>query len=153
VKIISSAAMKQALAGKSLLIDSNIVIYLTDGIKPYEDLSRTLFGMIENGGAQAVFSILTVAEVMAGPMRKGLLQNALDVRTYLTSFPNSACQEISQNVLDEIGRDERVDWTKLRSVDALIVASGLVNRVDRIVSNDEHFRNALPGSLLFSFKE
>jgi predicted nucleic acid-binding protein len=152
MKTLSATTMRRALAGKRLLIDSNIVIYLTDGVRPYEDLSRALFEMIERSEAHAVFSVLTVAEVMIGPMKKGLLQQAMDARTYLTSFPNSTCQEISHEVLEEMGRDERVDWTRLRSVDALIIASGLVNHIDRIVSNDEHFRNALPDSLLFSFQ-
>ena len=45
------------------------------------------------------------------------------------------------------------DWSKLRTLESLIIASGLVNHVDVFVSNDEHFRQALPSHMLRSFTE
>ena len=151
MKPVSVSMVRKALSGKRVLVDSNVIIYLTDAIKPYEELSRYLFQMIEKGDVYALFSMVSVAEVMLGPMKKGLIQNAMDVKTYLLNFPNSSCQDITGEVLDKIGKDQRVKWPKLRTVDALIIASGLVNNVDRIVSNDVHFQNALPETLLFSF--
>ena len=151
MKPVSVSMVRKALSGKRVLVDSNVIIYLTDAIKPYEELSRYLFQMIEKGDVYALFSMVSVAEVMLGPLKKGLIQNAMDVKTYLLNFPNSSCQDITGEVLDKIGKDQRVKWPKLRTVDALIIASGLVNNVDRIVSNDVHFQNALPETLLFSF--
>ena len=151
MKPISVSMVRKALSGKRVLVDSNVIIYLTDAIKPYEELSRYLFQMIEKGDVYALFSMVSVAEVMLGPLKKGLIQNAMDVKTYLLNFPNSSCQDITGEVLDKIGKDQRVKWPKLRTVDTLIIASGLVNNVDRIVSNDVHFQNALPETLLFSF--
>ena len=78
-------------------------------------------------------------------------QKALDVRDYLMNFPNSDCQEINRGVIDHIGNDKQIDWSKLRTLDSLIIASGLVNHVDVFVSNDEHFRQALPSHMLRSF--
>ena len=151
MKPVPVSMVRKALSGKRVLVDSNVIIYLTDAIKPYEELSRYLFQMIEKGDIYALFSIVSVAEVMLGPLKKGLVQNAMDVKTYLLNFPNSSCQDITGEVLDQIGKDQRVKWPRLRTVDALIIASGLVNNVDRIVSNDVHFQNALPETLLFSF--
>jgi len=151
MKPVSVSMVRKALSGKRVLVDSNVIIYLTDAIKPYEELSRYLFQMIEKGDVYALFSMVSVAEVMLGPLKKGLIQTAMDVKTYLLNFPNSSCQDITGEVLDKIGKDQRVKWPKLRTVDALIIASGLVNNVDRIVSNDVHFQNALPETLLFSF--
>src|SRR4030042_1400867 len=151
MKPVSVSMVKKALSGKRVLVDSNVIIYLTDAIKPYEELSRCLFQMIEKGDVYALFSMVSVAEVMLGPLKKGLIQNAMDVKTYLLNFPNSSCQDITGEVLDKIGEDQRVKWPKLRTVDALIIASGLVNNVDRIVSNDVPFKNALPEQLLFAF--
>jgi len=39
----------------------------------------------------------------------------------------------------------------LRTVDSLIVASGILNKVNRIISNDYHFSRAIPKELLTSF--
>jgi len=109
-----------------------------------------IFQLIENGDLFAVFSILSIAEVMQGPLRRGLIQNALDAKTYLLNFPNSTCQAITTQVIEELGKDQRIEWKKLRTIDALIIASGLVNEVDLIVSNDTHFQSALREDIVVS---
>jgi hypothetical protein len=53
-------------------------------------------------------------------------------------------------VIEEIGKDQRIEWKSLRTIDALIIASGLVNEVELIVSNDTHFQSALPEDLVVS---
>lgn len=150
MKIHSPSALKRALSGKRVLVDSNIIIYLTDAVEPFAEASRLIFQLIEKGGLFAVFSILSIAEVMQGPLRRGLIQNAMDAKTYLLNFPNSICQPVTIQVIEEIGKDPRIEWKKLRTIDALIIASGLVNKVDRIVSNDAHFQSALPEDLVVS---
>jgi predicted nucleic acid-binding protein len=150
MKLHSPSALKKILSGKKVLVDSNIIIYLTDAVQPFAPVSRVIFQMIEKGDLFAVFSIVSIAEVMQGPIRRGLVQNAMDAKTYLFNFPNTSCQEITTQVIDEIGKDQRIEWTKLRTIDALIIASGLVNEVDLIVSNDAHFQSALPENLLLS---
>lgn len=150
MRIHSPSALKKALSGKRVLVDSNIIIYLTDAVEPFAEASRSIFQLVEKGGLFAVFSILSIAEVMQGPLRRGLIQNAMDAKTYLLNFPNSICQPVTIQVIEEIGRDQRIEWKKLRTIDALIIASGLVNKVDRIVSNDAHFQSALPEDLVVS---
>jgi len=142
--------LKKALTGKRVLVDTNIIIYLTDAVQPFAQASRSIFQLVEHGDLFAVFSILSVAEVMQGPLRRGLIQNAMDAKTYLLNFPNSTCQDITTQVIEEIGKDQRIQWKKLRTIDTLIIASGLVNQVDLIISNDAHFQSALPEDLIFS---
>jgi predicted nucleic acid-binding protein len=151
MKIHSSSALKKALSGKKILVDTNIIIYLTDVVQPFSELSRLIFQMIEKGDAFAVFSVVSIAEVMQGPLRRGLVENAMEAKTYLLNFPNSTCQDVTAEVIDNIGRDQRVGWSKLRTIDALIIASGLVNEVEQVVSNDAHFQSALPEDILLSF--
>ena len=135
MKTIASSVLKKKISGKKLLVDTNIIIYLTDAIQPYEPLSRLIFEMIETGAVTAVLSIITVAEVMKGPINKGQHCNARDVKNYLLNFPNIHCQEITIDVLEHIGRNNLVDWSKLRTTDSLIIASGLENGVDLFLSN------------------
>lgn len=148
---LTSSKLKKAVSGRQILVDTDIIIYLTDSISPYESLSRLLFEMIEKGDVSATFSVITVAEVMQGPLRKGNMQNAMDVKNYLLNFPHSLCQEINTDVMDIIGFDTRIDWSKLRTVDSLIIASGLANNVDLFVSNDKHFRKAISETMILSF--
>lgn len=153
MKTITASALKERISGKKMLIDSNIIIYLTDTIEPYEPLSRLLFQMVEAGDASAVLSIISVAEVMRGPIKKGHYLNAQDVKNYLLNFPNISCQEITTDVLEHIGRKNLIDWQKLRTIDSLIIASGLVNGVELFVSNDTHFKSAIPGNSVISFDD
>jgi predicted nucleic acid-binding protein len=143
--------IEKRIAGKKILIDTNIIIYLTDVIQPYEPLSRSIFEMVESGGASAVLSIITIAEVMQGPIRKGRHQIAEDVKNYLLNFPNTHCQEITASVLEHVGLNDQIKWSMLRATDSLIIASGLENDVDLFVSNDDHFKKAIPQNLVLSF--
>ena len=88
---------------------------------------------------------------MQGPLKRGLPQTAKEVKDYLLNFPNLSCEPITSRVLDVIGNDKRIQWSELRTVDSLIVASALKNKVAKIISNDHHFKRALPQGLLISF--
>lgn len=149
--MVDTKALKRSVQGRKILVDSNIIIYLTDEIPPYNDFSRELFSMIEAGDTEAVFSILSVSEVMQGPLKAGKSDIAAQVKNYLLNFPNGTCQEITSAVLDYVGMDKRVNWQALRTVDSLIIASGLNAQVDLFVSNDRHFIQSLPPNMLLSF--
>jgi len=151
MSVIHPSVLTKAAQGKRLLIDTNIIVYLTDAIKPYNALSRLLFEMVEKGDAFAVFSIVSIAETMQGPLRKGLRQNAQDLENYLMNFPNATCQEITVDVLPHIGMDTRIDWSRLRTADSLIIASGMLNDVELVISNDLHFKKALPKDFILTF--
>lgn len=151
MKTISASILKRRIKGKKILIDTNIIIYLTDRIQPFESLSKLLFEMIERGDATASLSIISVIEVMQGPLKKGFHQNAEDVKNYLLNFPNICCQEITTDVLEHIGSNNLIKWSKLRALDSLIIASGLEQNVELFVSNDDHFKRAIPRNLLQSF--
>ena len=151
MRTISPAHLERQVTGKKVLIDTNIVIYLTDKVEPYEDLSKLLFTLIEEGNVDAIMSVISIAEVMQGPLKKGLADNALRVKEYLLNFPNMSCQMINGDVLEIIGLDNRIKWEKLRTIDGLIIASGLRNHVDKIISNDLHFKQAVAKDLLVSF--
>jgi predicted nucleic acid-binding protein len=149
--MIEPQTLKKALAGKRILIDTNIIIYLTDATPPYATLARQLFAMIEKGEIFAVFSIISIAEVMQGLIKMGDSRAAGEIKTFLLNFPNTECQDITPAVLEKIGKDPRVQWPRLRTVDSLIIASGLVQDVQKIVSHDAHFHSALSGELFFCF--
>ena len=89
---------------------------------------------------------------MQGPLRTGKIDIATAVRNYLLNFPNSHCQEITSEVLDCVGRDERVNWKTLRTMDTLIIASGLLAQVDLFISNDRYFIDSIPPEMMLSFE-
>ena len=153
MRTISVSYLEKAIFGKKVLIDTNVIIYLTDTVAPYDVLSRRLFEMIENGDVTAVISIISVGEVMQGPLKNGFDHAATEVKDYLLNFPNLYCEELTKEILDIVGGDRRISWSKVRTVDSLIIASALKNNVNKIISNDKHFKQALPKELLISFEK
>jgi predicted nucleic acid-binding protein len=149
--MIDVNTLKTSVQGKKVLIDTNIIIYLSEEIAPYNQLSRELFSLIEEGEGSGVISILSVFEVMQGPIRAGNTNIAMAVKNYLMNFPNTHCPQVSPELLEVVGQDNRVKWKTLRTVDALIIASGLYAEVDLFISNDRHFFNSLPPGLMLSF--
>ena len=149
--MIDINVLRKVVHGKKVLIDSNIIIYLTEEAEPYHHLSRELFSMVEAGQTRAVISLLSVSEVMQGPLRAGKTETALAVKDYLLNFPNSQCPEITSDVLDGVGREERINWKTLRAVDSLIIATGLHARVDLFISNDRHFIDSIPSDMMLTF--
>jgi predicted nucleic acid-binding protein len=149
--MIDEKTLEDSVRVKKVLIDSNIIIYLTEEIEPYHKPAQKLFSLVENGSIKAVISILSVTEVMQGPLRSGRPDIAMAVKTYLVNFPNSICQHITFDVLNRVGADKNVDWSMLRTADSLIIASGLQAGVSLFVSNDRHFAKSLPPGMLLSF--
>ena len=90
---------------------------------------------------------------MQGPLRRGFDRAAVEVKDYLFNFPNLFCEELNSSILDIIGEDKRINWSKVRTIDSLVIASALKNNVDKIISNDNHFKQALPNELLISFEK
>lgn len=152
MKTITTSALRKKINGKKILVDTNIIIYLTDMVQPYDTISRSLFEMIERGEASAVLSIITITEVMQGPIKRGRHQTAQDIKNYLLNFPNTFCQEITKDVLEQIRMNNLIDWSKLRTADSLIIASGLEQEVDLFISDDEHFKRAIPSNLILSLQ-
>jgi len=150
-KLLRISDLKDLILNKKVLIDTNVIIYLTDKIQPYEELSKLIFSLIEEGRAEGIISMVSVAEVMQGPLKMGMKEVALKVREYLLNFPHILFQEVDKEVLSYIGTDKRVDWSSLRVMDSLIIASGLKANVERIISNDLRFRKAVAKDLLISF--
>lgn len=148
--MIHASNLEAMVTGQTLLIDSNIIIYLTDSVAPYANLAKLIFEKIETGQARAIVSMLSIAEVMQGPIRMARYKLAQEVKDYLVNFPNCHCQEITHRVLDKFGNDKRIAWNRLRTADGLIIASGLAAGADLFVSNDRHFAYALPDSMLVS---
>lgn len=147
----SAAWLEKRLAGQLVLIDTNIIIYLTDAIQPYADLARGVFRGLEAGNFSALISLVSIAEVVCGPLRKGMKEPAFRARDYLLNFPNTECAPVDEEAIAAVGLDTRVRWDRLRAVDAVIVASGLVRGVNRFLSNDLRWRGALTEELLLTF--
>ncbi|MEA1866860.1 MAG: PIN domain-containing protein [Thermodesulfobacteriota bacterium] len=146
--LIDHQKLKKRLWDQTVLIDTNIIIYLLEETPPYADLARFVMRNLEDGRFFGVLSLISVVEVMQGPLRKEQPGLAQDVKSYLLTFPNIKCQGIDERVLDLIGRDSRVSWKNLRTIDSLIVSCGLVRNATAVLSNDLRWKRAISSDFI-----
>lgn len=73
----------EALAGKTVYLDANIIIYLLEGFKSHEAALARLLKAIEDGEIRCVTSEMTVAEVLVRPFKDGASEQ---IKTYLDAL-------------------------------------------------------------------
>ena len=61
----------EACRGRQVYLDTNIFIYAVEGLSEHEPVLRPLFELLASGGASAVTSELTLAEVLPRPLAVG----------------------------------------------------------------------------------
>jgi predicted nucleic acid-binding protein len=114
--------------------DSNIFIYAFECETDLGHAARRAFGLVEDGKATAVTSLLTLGEVLPGPLRQG---NEKLEQSYELVFAGRVGFEIipiSEPLLRAAAR--LVANASLHLPDALHVASAIQANCDRFVTED-----------------
>ena len=124
-------------AGSRVTIDSAPIIYLLEGHATFLPPYLPLFERIEQGEIQAVVSVVTLAEVLAGPLKNG--NEILADRYYraLTSGSNWRVQEMDAE-LSFIAARIRVRYG-LKLPDAIQVATAIHSGSMALVTHDRDF--------------
>lgn len=121
--------------------DANVLIYHLEGLTPYVDLTREFFTHLSGGTLRLIVSVLTAAEVLAGPYRARSPVRVTRTRAFLDTLPNTAIADVTFAIAD------RAAWLRrhgLRMPDALVMATALVHQADVLVTNDPVFRRRIP---------
>jgi len=147
-RLVSAGSLLRRLEGRKVLIDTNVIIYLVEDLPGYGSLAQHVFRSLEAGGFEGVVSMVTLGELMMGPLRAGKADVARNLRDWLNAFPNLECRPLDDRALAHLGKDPSVRWETLRAADALILASGLAAGAELFLSNDLAWRKALRPEVL-----
>ncbi|OFX28555.1 MAG: hypothetical protein A2Z07_07775 [Armatimonadetes bacterium RBG_16_67_12] len=123
--------------------DANVLIYHLEGLVPYVDLTRELLTHLSGGALRLVVSVLTAAEVLAGPYRVHSRVKVEQTMMFLRGLPNTELAEVTLPVAD------RAAWLRshgLRMPDALVMGTAMVRGVGVVLTNDPAFRRKIPGA-------
>lgn len=123
---------------KSIMIDTNVVIYFLEGNEIFGSLSREVFSTIEKGEVKGYISVVTVAEVLIKPMKQGDNFLVDRITRFLKTFPNLYIVDIDKTVAMEAAKIR--SKTGLKMPDALIIASAKVAG-SAIVGTDNEWNN------------
>ncbi len=118
-----------------MCFDTNALIYLVDRVSPYYEWLDPLFLSVQSGELEALFSVITEAEVRVGPLREGLDEKLDRLSAF---FGHSSIRVIETN--REIARSaaEVRAETNLALPDAIIVATAIAAECDALVGNDRN---------------
>jgi predicted nucleic acid-binding protein len=126
----------RALGGvKRIGVDTPVLIYHLENIAPYADLTAHLLTEASAGTLQVLISVVTVAEVLAGPWRTGQGDQARRIEGALKALPGVRATEITWESAAVAA--ELRGHTNLPLPDSLIIASTLHGGAQLLVTNDE----------------
>ncbi len=129
--------------GHLAAVDANVLIYHLEGLDPYVHFTGEILGRLSEGSLRLLVSVLTVAEILAGPYRERDEEKANAVRGFLLGIPNALIADVTLPIADRAARTRAFG---LRMPDALVVGTALVHRADCLLTNDPVFKRPIPGA-------
>ena len=139
---MSRPSLLEALGNPgSIVIDTSVLIAYLDGGEVFSPAATFLLDQLVAGGSHpAVISAVTVTECLVRPFRAGPAAVAT-AATFLGHFPNLRVRPIDHVVSMEAARVRAL--TGLRTPDAIVIATALVEDIATIVTGDKQWDRAL----------
>lgn len=121
-------------------LDSNVIVYVLEGGQPWGPLARLLLNAIEAGRLEGAVSAVGLAELCAGPARRGDLALVERYVDGLSSMPGLRIQTVTA----EIALDAAVirGMRGIGLADAMHLASARAAGATAFVTNDRRLRGS-----------
>lgn len=131
--------MTALLTGHSLVaLDTSVWIYHLEDHPQFGPLARELLQGVSAGRCAALVSELTLLELLVRPFERGRDDVADEYEVLLTHFPHVRLVPVSREVLLAAAR-LRARY-RVRTPDAILIASAMVFGATRIVTNDRRWQ-------------
>jgi predicted nucleic acid-binding protein len=121
-------------AYRKVALDTNVVIYLLEGVQPYKGLAQHLFRMMDRGFMMATVSTVVEAETLVGPLRARDRPAIENIELFFRNAPNLRFRSLDRTIARRAAEVRAT--TRLRLPDAVVVATALEERCDALVGND-----------------
>lgn len=119
-------------------IDSAVLIYHLEDIRPYADLTEETFAAVAAGSLRAVISTVSVAEALVKPYADGRADRVDVFDRFLRSLPHAMCVAPDYETAKDAAR-LRARYG-LRTPDALLVATTRRQGGQAFLTNDDGLR-------------
>lgn len=136
-EIVALKGLTNLPEGAALLVDTAPIAYVLDD-HPFASEFASLFEDAAAGRFQLVVTPITIAEVVAGPLREGREAQAESYRAALTIGPGFRCVSLSDESAILAAR-LRVRY-RLKLPDAFQLAVCLLSGCVALVTHDKDFR-------------
>ena len=126
-------AMEQ-LVGQLIYIDTNCFIYLLEDHPLFGERACHLFTALENDQFRAITSVLTLMEIMAGPLKLGDKELAAEYAHLLETFPGLTLHAMDR---DSAHYAATFRASGIRAPDTIHLATALHHRVNYFITADQ----------------
>ncbi len=126
-------------SGKTILLDTNCFIYYFEDNPKYSDKLEKIFIDIQNGKNGGFMSIISFMEILVKPKKDNNVFIENRYKLMLTNYPNLSIIDMEYNIADIASR-LRANY-KIKTPDAIIIATGIAMNVDYIITNDIRLKN------------
>lgn len=125
----------ELLRSRHIGLDSSILIYHLEGLRPYSDLTELAISFLASARLTAVISTISVAELLVKPFEEGTKEQIATCEAFLKGLPNTAIVAPDYGTAREAARLRAAYG--LRTPDALLLATCLKQRAAGFLTNDE----------------
>jgi predicted nucleic acid-binding protein len=119
-------------------LDSSVLIYHLEDVRPYSDLTEDLFAAIGRGTPGAVLSTISMAELLVKPWKERQPGRVAACTRFVTSLPHARVVAPDVEVASEAARLRASHGIRLP--DALLVATARRERAEAFLTNDRGLR-------------
>lgn len=124
----------------SFYIDSMCFIYLLEKNKEYGRLTKYIFSYLEKKGLKSATSTIAISEILTGEKLQKNRVAYSRVKNKLYTMPGLQISLVDDSVA-EAAAHLRFNYN-LRLIDSLHLATALQNKMEAMITNDEHFKKA-----------
>ena len=122
----------------SVLLDSSVLIYYLEGVKPYNLLAEEIFQNIIDENIRGFLSVISITEFVAKPLVDKKETDVESFKQFLVSLPIQVL-EVNYETAELAGK-LRSQYPSVPTPDALIVATALENNCDILITNDKRLK-------------
>lgn len=122
----------------SVLLDSSVLIYYLEGVKPYSLLTEEIFQNIVDENIRGFLSVISITEFVAKPLVDKKEIDVDSFKQFLVSLPVGVI-EVNYEIAELAGK-LRSQYPSIPTPDALIVATALENNFDVLITNDKRLK-------------
>lgn len=126
-----------------ICLDSSPFIYFIEQDPKYVASIRQIFYEITYGNIMGVSSYLSLLEVLVKPMKEGALEIAAKYKNLMLSSASLKLFPLDDKVAEtaaELRARYKGNGFKLKTPDAIQIATGIINNADIFLTNDIHLK-------------
>jgi predicted nucleic acid-binding protein len=118
-----------------IVVDANIFLNVKNREEPFYSYSEQILNSIDDGRNRAILSTVVIAEICCGYYLTGETKDKDDFILHVSSSQNYHVIDVNTLIADQAAYIR--SKTGMKMPDAIIVATGIVEKAKSIITNDK----------------